>query len=145
LFVCGGEGKDRNFSACLQMEVKDGKISCRELYRSTELQTNMYNTVAIDDDAVFGFGGNKRIGFLHCTNLDDGRLLWRQDSEDWTSEQNLVVADGLIFALTTNWSWPRPAAKAIANWAELHWESNWAARSNRQSPTGGCTSAATQR
>jgi len=100
LFVCGGEGKDRNFSACLQMEVKDGKISCRELYRSTELQTNMYNTVAIDDDAVFGFGGNKRIGFLHCTNLDDGRLLWRQDSEDWTSEQNLVVADGLIFALT---------------------------------------------
>lgn len=100
LFVCGGEGKDRNFSVCLQMEVQDGKIACRELYRSTELQTNMYNTVAIDDNAVFGFGGNKRIGFLHATNLDDGRLLWRQDSPDWTNEQNLVVADGLIFALT---------------------------------------------
>jgi len=100
LFVCGGEGKDRNFSVCLQMEVADGQVAYRELYRSTELQTNMYNTVAICDDAVFGFGGNQRIGFLHCTNLADGRLLWRQDSEDWTKDQNLVVADGLIFALT---------------------------------------------
>jgi outer membrane protein assembly factor BamB len=100
LFVCGGEGKDRNFSACLQMEAADGKVAYRELYRSTELQTNMYNTVAICDDAVFGFGGNQRIGFLHCTNLADGRLLWKQDSEDWTKDQNLVVADGLIFALT---------------------------------------------
>lgn len=100
LFVCGGEGKDRNFSACLQMEVADGKIAYRELYRSTEWQTNMYNTVAIYEDAVFGFGGNQRIGFLHCTNLEDGRLLWRQDSDDWTKDQNLVIADGLIFALT---------------------------------------------
>jgi outer membrane protein assembly factor BamB len=100
LFVCGGEGKDRNFSACLQMEIADGKIACRELYRSTEWQTNMYNTVAIYEDAVFGFGGNQRIGFLHCTNLADGRLLWRQDSDDWTKDQNLVIADGLIFALT---------------------------------------------
>ena len=78
----------------------DGKIAYRELYRSTELQTNMYNTVAIHDEAVFGFGGNQRIGFLHCTNLADGRLLWKQESKDWTREQNLVVADGLIFALT---------------------------------------------
>ena len=100
LFVCGGEGKDLNFSACLQMHVADGKIAYRELYRSTELQTNMYNTVAIHDEAVFGFGGNQRIGFLHCTNLADGRLLWKQESKDWTREQNLVVADGLIFALT---------------------------------------------
>jgi outer membrane protein assembly factor BamB len=100
LFVCAGEGKDRNFSACLQMDAADGIITCRELYRSTELQTNMYNTVAIHEDAVFGFGGNQRIGFLHCTNLPDGRLLWRQDSEDWTKDQNLVIADGLIFALT---------------------------------------------
>jgi outer membrane protein assembly factor BamB len=100
LFVCGGEGKDRNFSACLQMVAADGKIAYRELYRSTEWQTNMYNTVAIHEDAVFGFGGNQRIGFLHCTNLADGKLLWRQDSDDWTKDQNLVIADGLIFALT---------------------------------------------
>ena len=100
LFVSGGEGKARNFSACLQMESADGKIGYRELYRSTQWQTNMYNTVAIHDGAVFGFGGNNRIGFLHATDLADGRLLWRHDAPDWTSEQNLVIADGLIFALS---------------------------------------------
>ena len=102
LFICGGEGRGRNFSACLQMKVVDGKVAYEELYRSTELQTNMFNTVAIYQDAVFGFGGNNRIGFLHCTNLEDGRLLWRQDHKDWTKDQNLIIADGLLFALTQN-------------------------------------------
>lgn len=100
LFVCGGEGKGRNFSVCLQMKADDGAISYQELYRSTELQTNMYNTVAIYQDAVFGFGGNQRVGFLHCTDLNDGRLLWREDTDDWTKDQQLVIADGLLFALT---------------------------------------------
>jgi len=100
LFVCGGEGKNRNFSVLLQMEAVDGKIACREVYRSTELQTNMYNTVAVYENAVFGFGGNKRVGFLHCTDLEDGRLLWKEDGEEWTKDQNLIIADGLIFALT---------------------------------------------
>jgi len=100
LFVCGGEGRGKNFSVCLQMQVVDGKITYKELYRSTELQTNMYNTVAIYQDAVFGFGGGKRAGFLHCTNLEDGRLLWKNDSKDWTKDQNLIIADGLLFALT---------------------------------------------
>jgi len=102
LFICGGEGVGRNFSACLQMQVVEGKVAYEELYRSTELQTNMYNTVAVYQDAVFGFSGNKRIGFLHCTNLEDGRLLWREDSKDWTKDQNLIIADGLLFALTQN-------------------------------------------
>jgi len=102
LFVSGGEGKNRNFSACLEMRVADGKITPEELYRSTELQTNMYNTVAIYQDAVFGFGGNQRVGFLHSTDLADGRLLWREDGDDWTKDQNLIIADGLIFALTKN-------------------------------------------
>lgn len=102
LFICAGEGRGRNFSACLQMKVVDGKVAYEELYRSTELQTNMFNTVAIYQDAVFGFGGNNRIGFLHCTNLEDGRLLWRQDNKDWTKDQNLIIADGLLFALTQN-------------------------------------------
>jgi hypothetical protein len=62
----------------------------------------MYNTVAVYDDAVFGFGGNPRRGFLHCTNLEDGRLLWKEETDDWTKDQNLVIADGLIFALTKN-------------------------------------------
>jgi outer membrane protein assembly factor BamB len=102
LFLSGGEGKGRNFSACLEMQAAEGKINYRELYRSTELQTNLYNTVAIHQDAVFGFGGGRRAGFLHCTNFEDGRLLWREDSEDWTKDQNLIIADGLLFALTQN-------------------------------------------
>ena len=102
LFFCGGEGPDRNFSACLQMQAVNGKITCRELYRSTEWQTNMYNTVAILDGAVFGFGGKAKAGFLHCTEFSDGHLLWKEETADWTKDQNLVVADGLIFALTQN-------------------------------------------
>ncbi|MCU0961670.1 MAG: PQQ-like beta-propeller repeat protein [Pirellulaceae bacterium] len=100
LFLCAGEGADKDFSVCLQMDAVDGRIAYRELYRSTELQNNMFNTVAIHDDAVFGFAGSRTFGCLHCTNFDDGRLLWRQDNRDWTKDQNLVVADGLIFALT---------------------------------------------
>ena len=102
LFLSAGEGKGRNFSACLQMQRENGKLTCRELYRSSELQTNMYHTVSIDQDAVFGFGGGSKAGFLHCTNLADGRLLWKAESKDWTKDRNLVIADGLVFALTNN-------------------------------------------
>ena len=84
------------------MRVVDGKISYRERYRSTELQNNMFNTVAVYQDAVFGFGGTRTFGFIHCTNLADGLLLWKEESREWTKDQNLVVADGLIFALTKN-------------------------------------------
>jgi outer membrane protein assembly factor BamB len=100
LFVCGGEGKGKDFSACLQMRATDGKIAFDELYVSTELQNNMYNTVAVYKDAVFGFGGNRTAGFLHCTNLADGRLLWKEASREWTNQQNLVIADGLLLAFT---------------------------------------------
>ena len=67
LFVCAGEGKGKDFSACLEMRAENGKITCREVYMSTDLQANMFNTVAIHEDAVFGFGGNRTAGFLHCT------------------------------------------------------------------------------
>jgi len=100
LFVCGAEGTRKNFSVCLQMEAKDGKISCKELYRSTELQLNNYNTVAIYKDAVFGFGVGNEGGFIHCTELNDGSLLWKQTGEDWGKDQQLIIADDLIFALT---------------------------------------------
>jgi outer membrane protein assembly factor BamB len=102
VFVCGGEGKGRNFSACLEMKGANGKISFREIYVSTELQNNMYHTASIYDGAVFGFGGGAKAGFLHATNFEDGKLLWKEESRDWTKDQNMVVADGLIFALTKN-------------------------------------------
>ena len=82
------------------MKAAGVKITFREVYVSTELQTNMYHTPSIYQGAVFGFGGGNKAGFLHCTNFDDGRLLWKQEGRDWTKDQNLVVADGLIFALT---------------------------------------------
>jgi outer membrane protein assembly factor BamB len=102
LFVCGGEGKNRNFSACLEMKAADDKITFRQRYVSTEWQTNMFNTVAIHDGAVFGFGGGAKTGFLHATDLEDGRLLWKEESKEWTKDQNLVIADGLLFAVTKN-------------------------------------------
>jgi len=102
LFVSGGEGTGKNFSACLQMEANDGKIAFKELYRSTELQTNNFNTVAIYTDAVFGFGGRGEGGFIHCTDFNDGRLLWKEIDSDWSKDQQLIIADGLIFALTKN-------------------------------------------
>lgn len=102
LFICGGEGKGANFSACLEMKAAGGKISFRELYVSNDLQTNMFHTPSIYDGAVFGFGGGAKAGFLHSTNFDDGRLLWKEESRDWTKDQNMIVADGLIFALTRN-------------------------------------------
>lgn len=100
LFVCAGEGTGLNFSACLQMRVQDFAITCEEVYRNLELQTNNYNTPAIFQDAVFGFGGRGSSGFMHCTNLEDGALLWKEQSDDWSKDQQLIIADGLLFALT---------------------------------------------
>jgi len=102
LFITGGEGMNKKFSACLQMKARDGQLGAEELYVSTELQTNNYNTVAIFDDAVFGFGGLGKDSFLHCTNFDDGSLLWKQQTEDWSKDQQLIIADGLLFAITKN-------------------------------------------
>jgi hypothetical protein len=102
LFLAGGEGKGRNFSACLQMQGHDGKIDFKPLYKSTELQTNNFNTVAIFEDAVFGFGGGSKRGYIHCTDFNDGRLLWKVESKQWTKDHQLILADGLLFALTTN-------------------------------------------
>ncbi len=102
LFIAGGEGRGKMFSACLEMKVRDGKITAEELYVSTELQTNNYNTPAIYEDAVFGFGGLGKESFLHCTNFDDGTLLWKEQNEDWSKDQQLIIADGLLFAITKN-------------------------------------------
>ncbi len=83
------------FSACLQMYVNKGKIQARQLYRDNRLQCNLYNTPAIASEAVYGFSGNS----LQCTNLKDGKLLWRKEGKIGTGSQ-LIMADGMIFALT---------------------------------------------
>jgi len=101
LMICANENKGLCFSVLLDMQAVDGKITYRELYRSSELQTNHYNTVAVHNGAVFGFGGGKQAGFLHGTDFKDGHLLWKVEGREWTKDQNLVVADGLIFALNS--------------------------------------------
>lgn len=93
--LCGGQGSAA-FSACLQMYVRDGKVRARQLYRSEKNQINMYHTVAVLSGAVYGFGSKS----LQCTSLEDGRLLWEQAGGDWGMDQALIVADGLIFALS---------------------------------------------
>jgi outer membrane protein assembly factor BamB len=93
--LCGGQGSAA-FSACLQMYVRDGKLRARQLYRSEKNQVNMYHTVAVLNGAVYGFSGKS----LQCTSLEDGRVLWEQTSRDWGNNQPLIVADGLIFAIT---------------------------------------------
>ena len=102
LFVCAGEGKGKDFAALLDMKVVDGKITFEEVYAGAEFQANAFNTPAIYDDAIFGFGGNKTAGFIHATNFADGTLLWKQADREWTNQQNLIIADGLIFALNKN-------------------------------------------
>ena len=102
VFLCAGEGKGKNFSVLLNMQAVQGKIAIEEIYADTELQTNAYNTPAIHQDTIFGFGGNRTAGFIHATNFSDGTLLWKHANREWTNQQNLIVADGLIFALTKN-------------------------------------------
>jgi outer membrane protein assembly factor BamB len=85
------------FSACLQMVARDGRLAARQVYHDEERQCNLYNTVAVLDGCVYGFGN----AALQCTRLDDGALLWEHADPDWTGGPQLIVADGLIFALGT--------------------------------------------
>jgi len=92
VFLAGGQGQV-SFSACLQMYIKDGKIRARQVYNSP-LQCSMYNTAAILDGAVYSFGGTG----LQCTDFETGTLLWESKGKD--GGQQLIVADGLIYALS---------------------------------------------
>ena len=145
LFLAAGEGKGLNFSVCLQMRAVGGKIAFREAYLSTDLQTNMFHTVSIFQDAVFGFAGGSKAGFLHSTNLEDGRLLWKEEGPDWTKDQNMVIADGLIFALTKSDELVMAEAsrQGYHELGRVHRASSWAGSNNRRSPTAGCICAAT--
>ncbi len=95
VLICNGQGGS-GFSACLQMYVKDGKIRMRQIYLDDKIQMNMYNTPAVIDNNVYGFSS----GCIECTRLDDGKLLWKKDGKDWGAEQQLIAADGLIYAIS---------------------------------------------
>ena len=55
---------------------------------------------SVYQDAVFGFSGQGKSGSLQCTDFQSGKLLWERLSQDWSKDQQLVIADGLIFAIT---------------------------------------------
>ncbi len=102
LFLCAGEGGRRNFSACLRMQAEQGTVNYKQLYLKHDLQTNMYNTPAVRHGAVFGFGGGSTKGFIHCSDLRTGKLLWKVEGKDWTQKQQLIIVEDMIFALTKN-------------------------------------------
>jgi hypothetical protein len=52
--------------------------------------------VAVWQDAVFGFSQTS----IECTDLLTGRILWRHKDKGWGSNDQLMLADGLIFGLT---------------------------------------------
>ncbi len=89
-----------SFSQCLEMTVKGDSIIPKLIYKDARLQCNMYHTPSIVDGAIFGFGKGTEHDALQCTALEDGRLIWQQEVEEWRTDRQLTVADGLIFAIT---------------------------------------------
>jgi outer membrane protein assembly factor BamB len=90
-----GENK---WSMALQMRQRDGTYTePLTTYESPKLQVGWFNTPAVHDGAVYGFGTFS----MQCTDLATGELLWEQfKRNDWDAKQQLIIADGLIFATT---------------------------------------------
>ena len=94
VFLCSGENR---FSMCIELTKREGQYVPRIVYESSSNQQNFFHTPSIHDGAVYGFSTSR----LQCTSLDSGELLWEQrEPRDWDTKQQLIVADGLIFALT---------------------------------------------
>lgn len=89
-----------SWGACLEFKVKNGKISPDTVYISNKLMCNAYHTPSVSDGAVYGFGCGNRNDALQCIDIKNGKLLWQQEGQEWSRRGNMIVADGLIFALT---------------------------------------------
>ena len=99
IFFSGFQG-DSSHGVWLDMNLKGGRIEPTIHFQSTRLQCNAYHTVSVVDGAVYGFGLSAVHEALQCTDAETGELLWEQANAEWSRRGNLVVADGLIFALT---------------------------------------------
>ncbi|MCX6998167.1 MAG: PQQ-binding-like beta-propeller repeat protein, partial [Kiritimatiellaeota bacterium] len=99
LLLSAGEGGIGRFCLCLELIPQDGKLKARTLYANDKIQSNFIHTPSVYQEAVFGFAGSTN-GVLQCTNFDDGKLLWEVAGQDWARDRQLIIADGLIFALT---------------------------------------------
>jgi hypothetical protein len=89
---------EKRFSTCIELRKRDGRYVPGIVYEGSKNQLNWFHTPSIHDGAVYGFSSYR----LQCTSLDSGEVLWEQfDRKNWDTRQQLIVADGLIFALTT--------------------------------------------
>lgn len=94
VLLCSGENR---CSMCIELKKREGQYVIEVVYESSSNQQNFFHTPSIHDGAVYGFSTSR----LQCTSLDSGELLWEQrEPRDWDTKQQLIVADGLIFALT---------------------------------------------
>ncbi|NQT11842.1 MAG: hypothetical protein HQ582_03780 [Planctomycetes bacterium] len=78
---------------CIELKKRGGQYEAKIVYQSSKNQMNLFNTPAIHDGAVYGFNTSR----MQCTSLASGEVLWEQSG--WRNRSQLIVADGLIFAL----------------------------------------------
>jgi len=99
LFLSGYQGAV-SWGVCLNMVLRDGKITPETNYCDSKLQCNQFHTVSIVNGAVYGFGKSGQGEAMQCTDFKTGKLIWQQTGPDWNCKRQLIVADGLIFATT---------------------------------------------
>jgi len=99
MFVSTFQGS-ASWGALLEFSMKNGKFSADTVYISDRLMCNGFHTPSVTEGAVYGFGRGNSNDALQCLDLLSGKLLWQQENQDWSRNGNMIVADGLIFALT---------------------------------------------
>ncbi len=99
MFVSTFQGA-ASWGALLEFTMKEGKISPDTVYISDRLMCNGFHTPSVYEGAVYGFGRGNSGDALQCMDLLSGKLFWQQENPEWSRNGNMIVADGLIFALT---------------------------------------------
>ena len=99
MFVSTFQG-NVSWGALLEFSLKNGKFSSDTVYISDRLMCNGFHTPSVYDGAVYGFGRGNSTDALQCIDLMSGKLLWQQENLEWSRNGNMIVADGLIFAIT---------------------------------------------
>ena len=99
MFVSTFQGNS-SWGALLEFSMKNGKLSADTIYISDKLMCNGFHTPSVTEGAVYGFGRGNSGDALQCLDLKSGKLLWQQENQEWGRNGNMIVADGLIFALT---------------------------------------------
>jgi outer membrane protein assembly factor BamB len=78
--------------ALLQLVVEGGKVTAKEVYFNSDMQTH-YNTAILLDDHVYGFSGNQP-GIFVAMDFKTGARAWRDRS---VGKGNCIFAEGLLY------------------------------------------------